>query len=171
MQRRETSWSLRTCYLAERPRTWACKFSGTLGTLLEHSLAGESQASSRAERAVRTFEELLTVQKLALETKIGEMISAQHSVFLLLIEFGTTVINRRLVGKDGRTAYEHTKQNLHMGEVLPFGLQATLGVGGKVERCVMVERWFTGVRLEAVELGRTIGYTKLQMILLHGQGS
>ena len=99
------------------------------------------------------------------------MISAQHSVFLLLIEFGTTVINRRLVGKDGRTAYEHTKQNLHMGEVLPFGLQATLGVGGKAERCVMVERWFTGVRLEAVELGRTIGCMKLRMVLLHGQGS
>ena len=94
-------------------------YSGTL------SAAGESQANCRAERVVRTFEELLrvhklartfeelrSVHKLALESRIGEKISVQHNLFLFLIDFVTTVINQRLAGKDGRTAYERPKHKL-----------------------------------------------------------
>ena len=50
---------------------------GVLGTLLEHSLVGESKANSRAERACGV---LLRIHTFSLETRIGEKISAQHSV-------------------------------------------------------------------------------------------
>ena len=98
--------------------------------------------------------------------------SLRNTVFsFLLIGFVTTGINRHLVGKDGRAAYERTKHNLHRSEVLPFVCQATLRFSGKSCRCVMVERCFMGVRLGAGAHGRTIGCTKLSTVLLHGHGS
>lgn len=123
------------------------KLRGAAGTVLEHSPVGESQANGRAERAVRTFEEILRVHKLALEGRIGENISVQHSVFPWLIEFVAVVINKHLVGKDGRTAYERMKHKLNKGETLPFGCQVMLRVSGKVAGGVMGERWFPGTWL------------------------
>ena len=47
--------------------------------------------------------------KLALEGRIGKEIDAEACVVTFMAEYASFLLNRLLVGKDGKTAYERNK--------------------------------------------------------------
>ena len=54
---------------------------GSVRTVLESAPRGDSQGNGHAERAVRSVEEMVRLQKLALEGRIGAKVGVDHKVF------------------------------------------------------------------------------------------
>jgi hypothetical protein len=71
----------------------------------------------------------LRVVRLALEKRYGVEISAHHPIFAWGIEYSSVVLNRREVGRDGRTAY----QRLTGKRVAMPGLEFGEGVIWKID--------------------------------------
>ena len=71
----------------------------------EHSHPGESQSNGLAERAVQDLVNHVRVLKLALETNIKARLPAEHPVMAWLVEHAAYLLNRCVLGTDGRTGW------------------------------------------------------------------
>ena len=71
----------------------------------ELTMPGESQSNGKAERAVRSIEDQVRTLKAALETHISARIPVDHPVMEWIVEHAAFLINRYVLGTDGRTAY------------------------------------------------------------------
>jgi hypothetical protein len=89
----------------------------------------------------------LRVYKLDLEKRIGEQLDVNSNIFSWLVEYAADMINKRMVGTDGKTAYERLKGKKHHGEFVRFCSRVMYRVQGKVQGGIMTERWFEGIWL------------------------
>jgi len=119
----------------------------TGGTQLEKSKKYDSQSNGAAERAVQSVEGITRTLKLALEKRLGCEIPCAHPVMAWLVKHGAECLNRYLVGKDGRTAYERLKGKRYKGDVCEFGQMVMHKFPGKQQGGVMKTRWGEGVWL------------------------
>ena len=78
-------------------------------TNVEHSPVGDSQSNGLVERANRTVEGQVRTMVSAFEEKLGGQIGADDSIFPWLILHAGTVLNRFLVGHDGKTPHERLR--------------------------------------------------------------
>lgn len=97
-----------------------------------------------AEQAVQAFEGMFRVHKLNLETKVGEHIPCGHPVVAWLTEYVAEMLNRHIVGKDGRTPDQRLDGSDCVGIMLEFG-SGDFSISGKVYGGPMQEGWFPGV--------------------------
>ena len=99
------------------------------------------------ERAIRSVEDVIRTNKLALEEKIGEVLEVDTAAMAWLIELCADLLNK-CQGEDGKTPYE-TLRGKHLSEsLLEFGSQVMLKVRDKVSGGVMQE-WVEGTWLES----------------------
>ena len=85
------------------------KGRGNRRSIIEHSPPGDSKGNGFIERGVRSVEEMTRTLKLDLERRLGARLEVNHGAFPWLVEHATDLINKFLVAKDGRTAYERLK--------------------------------------------------------------
>ena len=75
----------------------------------EESPVGEHQSNGGIERVNQTLQGQLRSKKLALESRYGETIRGDHSIFPWLVIYAGILINICKVGPDGRTPHERRK--------------------------------------------------------------
>ena len=90
-------------------------------TVPEESKVYDSQSNGVAERAVQSVESITRTHKFALEKRIGMKIPSVHPIMTWLIEHAADMLNKFLVGRDGRTPYERIKGKPYRGEMIDFG--------------------------------------------------
>ena len=116
-------------------------------TILEEAKRSDSQSHGRAERAVRSIEEMTRVFKRDLEIRMGADLDIDSAMFDWLVRHAADLLNKRHVGKDGRTAYERMRGRPYRGELLAFGTPILHRISGKVQGGVLVDRWNEGLWL------------------------
>ena len=89
-------------------------------TVVEKAPVGESQSNGLAERGFRSLEEMMRVFKLDLEERVKQVIPMDWAVLEWMIEHVCDVMNKTVIGKDGRTAYERVKGKKAKAEFLRF---------------------------------------------------
>ena len=94
------------------------------GTAPEESPVGESQSNGEVENAVKMIQGMARVIKAGLERRLGKRIPRDHPIVPWIIRHAAGILNRRLVGKDGKTAHERArgrrwrKKGAEMGETV-----------------------------------------------------
>ncbi len=78
-------------------------------TVIEESPVKSSGSNGMVERSVQGVEGQLKVILLAFERRLGHKIDAKEAVVTFMPEYGAYLLNRREVGKDGKTSYERSK--------------------------------------------------------------
>jgi hypothetical protein len=125
-------------------------------TIVEESPVGSKGSNGVAERAVQEIEGQLRVMKLALEDRIGKEIDAEACVLTFAAEYASYLINRLLVGKDGKTACERSKGKSATVLGLEFGEKVLYKKKAKAKMEKINSRWeygiFVGVRQRSGEL-------------------
>ena len=125
-------------------------------TIVECTPVGSKGSNGVVERAVQEIEGQVRVMKLALEDRIGRKIDPEAKVVTFMAEYAAYLVNRLLVGKDGKTQYERcrgkssTVLGLEFGEKLFYKKK----IGNKMDK--ISSRWelgiFVGVRAKSGEL-------------------
>ena len=140
------------------------KDRGDAQTILENSPVRSSGSNGGIERAVKEVEYQLKTMKSALDDRVGTNIGATSDIIPWMIEYSSVVINRYLVSKDGRTAYERAKG------------KASKMLGFEFAEAVMFRRLPTPGRLGKLESlwenGTFIGYrsTSGEYMIANGNG-
>ena len=116
-------------------------------TILEHSPVAEHEANGTAERAVQQHEGTTRVMKLAFEERLKCDIPSVHPICTWLVHHAANSLNKFLIGKDGRTAYERSKKKTYKGELLEFGSCVYCLIPGDPQGGSMEPRWAEGVWL------------------------
>ena len=112
----------------------------------EHSHPGESQSNGLAERAVQDLVNHVRVLKLALETNINARLPAEHPVMAWLVEHAAYLLNRCVLGTDGRTAWGRLHGKEATERICQFG-EKVLWYVPKKQRAKLDVRWRHGVFL------------------------
>ena len=120
---------------------------GTARTIIEPAPKGDSKGNGLAERAVQSVEEMVRVLKLALESRIGKQLQVSHLLFTWLVEHAVDILNKFVVGRDGKSAFERLKGKKYHGMMVEFASPVMFRVSGKVEGGVMTDRWYEGIWL------------------------
>ena len=76
--------------------------------ILEQSPVGESQSNGVAERQVQAVEDLIRTMRGALMNRLQCRIEATHPLFQWLVLHAASVMNRFVIGGDGKTAFQRT---------------------------------------------------------------
>ena len=100
-------------------------------TILENSPVGDSQANGLAERAVQSVQKQTRILKLATERAYKYKIGVEHPCFPWMVEHAADLLDKFVVGKDGRTEYERTKSRKYGGLMFPFGTKVLYRVPDK----------------------------------------
>ena len=75
----------------------------------EHAVKYDSKSNGDVENAVKQVTKQLGTLKLCLGKRIGKKIPTSHPVLPWLVEHAAWLLNTRVVGPDGLTAYHRTK--------------------------------------------------------------
>ena len=110
-----------------------CKVRTSARSVPETAPQGDSQGNGLAERAVQSMEEMLRVHKLALETRVGVRLPILHPVFPWLVEHCANILNKAVVGVDGKTAWERVRGRKYKGDMVEFATKVRFRVSGKVQ--------------------------------------
>ena len=121
------------------------KTRGERITLRENSPVGSSGSNGVAERGVQSVEGVIRTLRSAFEERIGMRVKAEEKIVTFLAEYAAYLINKREIGKDGKTAYERNKGK--RGEVLAveFGEKLLWKVRAKNKMEKLNPRWEYGV--------------------------
>lgn len=90
---------------------------GTQRTTIQKSPVGDSRANGVAERAVQSFEETLRVQKLSLEERMQKKLPMTHKLIPGIVEHCADLLNKFVIGNDGRSAYHRMKGRQYHGHM------------------------------------------------------
>ena len=78
-------------------------------TIVEESPVQSSGSNGGVERCVQGVEGQMRVMLIALEERIGKVLSPNEPVVQFIPEYAAYLMNRLEVGADGKTAYERAK--------------------------------------------------------------
>ena len=87
----------------------------------EHPAAYDSQAQGEIENAVKRVTGLLRTHKLCLERRLGKKMPSSHPLMTWLVEFVAWLINVRIEGNDGKTAYHRVRGRPYAKRLVGFG--------------------------------------------------
>ena len=90
-------------------------------TVLIHSPVRSSQSNGRMENAVRRWQGQLRTIKHFVESRIKRKIPGDRAFFSWLVPFCAEIMNKFVVGKDGRTGYERITGHRLKHFVIGFG--------------------------------------------------
>ena len=91
-------------------------------TICQNPPAYDPQANGSAERAVQEVTNQIKAMKIGLQYRIGAQITTEWKIMEWIVELASVLLNRCLIGKDGKTAYARlmgrnsTKQIVEIGE-------------------------------------------------------
>ena len=87
----------------------------------EQAVKYDSKSNGDAENAVKQVTKQLRTLKLCLEQRISKKIPTAHPVMTWLVEHAAWVLNTRIAGEDGITAYHRTKGKSYAKRSVAFG--------------------------------------------------
>ena len=87
----------------------------------EHAVRYDSKSNGDVENAVKQVTKLLRTLKLCLGKRIGKKIPMSHPVLTWLVEHAAWLLNTRVMGADGLTAYHRTKGKSYAKRSIGFG--------------------------------------------------
>ena len=114
--------------------------------LLEQSPVGESQSNGIAERQVQAVEDLVRTMRGALTHRLQCRIVATHPLFQWMILHAASVMNRYVVGRDGRAAFQRLHGRRASWKAVEFGERMCYDTPRKL-RAKMSLRWRLGMYL------------------------
>ena len=117
-----------------------------LTVILEQSPVGESQSNGVAERQLQAVEDLLRTMRGALMHRLQCRITATHLIFQWLVMHVASVMNRYVVGGDGRTAFQRLHGRRASSKAVEFGERVFYYIPKKL-RAKMSLRWRLGMYL------------------------
>ena len=123
--------------------------SGDTPTMPEYSPVRSSGSSWVTERGIKEVQGQLGAMKSALDAGVGVDIRGTSNMLPWMIEYASVLINRYLVGKDGKTAYERLRVKkskmlvFEFGESVHFRRIPLQGRPGKLDSL-----WQTGLCVE-----------------------
>ena len=120
---------------------------GNAETAIENTAPGDSRSNGYAERAVRSVEEQVRAIKLGYEQNTGKEIEVKSAGMDWIVEHAVDMLNKCVVGHDGKTAYELIKMKKYHGQFYEFGESVMSKVPGKPEGGRMQSRWISGIWL------------------------
>ena len=85
-----------------------------------HPSSYDSAGNGETEVAIKQFTRVLATNKLDLERRIGMKMPLSHPVVSYLVAYTAWMITVRVVGPDGRTAYERIRRRPYIKRVVPF---------------------------------------------------
>ena len=115
--------------------------------MVEMSPVYSSKSNGTDERAARSVVQQAKVLRSALEERWRVKIPAEHAIWTWMVEFGTWLLNRLDVGKDGRTAYERSKGKRARMTGFEFGEVMWKKVQKKTEVRKLELTWEDGIFL------------------------
>ena len=75
----------------------------------EYSPGRSSGSNGLIERVIKEVQGQLRAMKSALDTRVGVDIRGTSNILPWMVEYASVLINRYLVGKDGKTTYERLR--------------------------------------------------------------
>ena len=123
------------------------KDRGTSKTILETAPRSDSKANGEAENAVQSIEQMVRTYMVDLQERCGEELSVEDAFYAWLVEHACDMINKFMVRKGGKTAWEQLKTDPFRGEIYLFGTPVLHITSGPVQGGVMQERWHDGIWL------------------------
>ena len=120
---------------------------GDAETAIENTAPGDSRSNGYAERAVRSVEEQVRAIKLGYEQNTGREVEVKSVGMDWIVEHAVDILNKCVVGHDGKTAYERIKMEKYHGQLYEFGESIMSKVPGKPEGGRMQPRWISGICL------------------------
>ena len=117
-----------------------------MSLILEQSPVGESQSNGVAERQIQAVEDLLRTMRGALMHRLQTRIVATHPLFQWLILHVASVMNRFVVGRDGKTAFQRLHGRRASSKAVEFGERVFYYIPRKL-RAKMSLRWRLGMYL------------------------
>ena len=115
------------------------KARGDAPTLPEHSPVRSSGSNGVIERGIKEVQGQLRAMKSALDTRLTSDIRGTSNILPWMVEYASVLINRYLVGKDGKTAHERLRGKasrmlgFEFGEVVHFRRIPVQGRLGKLD--------------------------------------
>ena len=89
--------------------------------LEEHPNVYDSSGNGEIEVTVKQLTGVLRSNKLDLERRIGKAVPQAHPLTSWLVEYCAWMINVRVVGSDGLTAYQRVRGRAYAKRLVPFG--------------------------------------------------
>ena len=121
----------------------------------EHPNTYDSAGNGEIEATVKQLTGILRTNKIDLEMRLGKRIPQNHPVFSWLVEYASWVINIKVPGADGITAYQRVRGRAPAKRLVPFGETVLVHLPPKGP-----ERAAGGALGPRVKEGVCIGYGK-----------
>ena len=125
----------------------AVKEARTQETVVKNPPAYDPQSNGAAERAVQEVKGQIRSLKLGLEARIGRRIKSEEPIIGWMVTHAAGVINRFLVGADGRTPYYRTYGKQFIAKTFELGEQVWAKPKRKVKttrKSALAARWLDG---------------------------
>ena len=87
----------------------------------EHPTVYDPSGNGDVEAAVKQFQGVLRTNKRDLEKRMGAKVPVEHPLFGWLVEYCAFIINIRIMGKDGITAFARVRRKSFAKRLIPFG--------------------------------------------------
>ena len=94
-------------------------------TIPEYSPVRSSGSNGVTEREIKEVQGQLRAMKSAVDARVGVDIRGTSKKLLWMVEYASVLMNRYLVGKDGKTAYERLRGKKTNMLGFEFGLWQT----------------------------------------------
>ena len=87
----------------------------------EHPTPYDPSGNGEVESTVKQLQGILRTNKRDLEKRIGAKVPVGHPLFSWLVEYSAFIVNVRVVGKDGVTAFARVRRKNFSKRLIPFG--------------------------------------------------
>ena len=95
-------------------------------TIVKNPPAYDPQSNGAAERAVQEVKDQIRLIKIGLEARLARAVAPEWAIMDWVINHASGIINRFVVGVDGRTAYYRTYGRTFSGKTFELGEQVWL---------------------------------------------